>query len=137
MSEKNPVGRPRKIKSPEDFDTLVDSYIDLCRNNDEPILLTGMCLALGLYGKEALAEYAEYPEFSLSVKRARTLIEMEYEKRLNVNSSSAGPIFALKNFGWTDKVESVISGKAGEPVLHEHKHKHDMTDEELINAIKG
>ena len=117
--KKNPVGRPRKIKSPEEFDALVDSYIDLCKSADppEPVLLTGMCLALGLYGKEALAEYAEYPEFTLSVKRARTLIEMEYEKRLNVNSAAAGPIFALKNFGWKDKVEQEMYGKDGGPVM--------------------
>lgn len=137
MSTGNPNGRPKKIKTPEEFDSLVDSYLAKCIKDEEPILLLGMCLHLGLYGKEALYEYGEYEGFSQSVKRARAIIEHEYEKRLNVNSSAAGPIFALKNFGWTDKVENVISGKAGEPVLHEHKHKHDMTDEELINAIKG
>ena len=108
MSEKkkNPVGRPRKIKSPEEFDRLVDSYIDMCRANNEPILLIGMVLALGLTSKEAFYNYgSEYAEFSESVKRARSLIELEYEKRLNINSSAAGPIFALKNFGWKDKQE--------------------------------
>ena len=108
MSEKkkNPVGRPRKIKSPEEFDRLVDSYIDMCRANNEPILLIGMVLALGLTSKEAFYNYgSEYAEFSESVKRARALVELEYEKRLNVNSSAAGPIFALKNFGWKDKQE--------------------------------
>lgn len=104
--QKNPVGRPRKIKSPEEFDRLVDSYIDMCRANNEPILLIGMVLALGLTSKEAFYNYgSEYAEFSESVKRARSLIELEYEKRLNVNSSAAGPIFALKNFGWKDKQE--------------------------------
>lgn len=103
---KNPVGRPRKIKSPEEFDRLVDSYIDMCRKNDEPVLLIGMVLALGLTSKEAFYNYgSEYAEFSESVKRARSLVELEYEKRLNVNSSAAGPIFALKNFGWKDKQE--------------------------------
>ena len=107
MSEKkkNPVGRPRRIKSPEEFDRLVDSYIDMCRANNEPVLLLGLVLALGFSGKDALYEYANFPEFSESVKRARALIEYEYEKRLNVNSSAAGPIFALKNFGWKDKQE--------------------------------
>ena len=137
MSEKNPVGRPRKINSPDEFDSLVDSYFSLCRANEEPILLTGMILALGLCSKESFYHYETYPEFSDSVKRARMLVESEYEKRLNQNSSAAGPIFALKNFGWADKVESVISGKAGEPVEHVHKHKHDMTDEELIDAINS
>ena len=104
--KKNPVGRPRKIKSPEEFDKLVDSYIDMCRKNDEPVLLLGMVLALGFVSKDSLYSYgSEFPEFTDSVKRARALIEYEYEKRLNVNSSAAGPIFALKNFGWKDKQE--------------------------------
>jgi hypothetical protein len=116
MSDKNPVGRPRKIKSPEEFDSLVDSYLAMCRANEEPILLTGMILALGLCSKEAFYLYETYPEFLDSVKRARMLVESEYEKRLNVNSSAAGPIFALKNFGWKDKVEQEMYGKDGGPV---------------------
>ncbi len=135
MSDKNPVGRPKIIKTPDEFDALVNSYLAMCRANEEPILLTGMILALGLSSKESFYHYEEYPEFYDSVKRARLLVELEYEKRLNVNSSAAGPIFALKNFGWADKIENVLSGKPGEPI--EHKHYHDMTDEELVTQIRG
>lgn len=42
------------------------------------------------------------PEFESSVKRASMLIEHEYEKRLNSGMAPTAPIFALKNFGWTD-----------------------------------
>jgi hypothetical protein len=82
----NPVGRPRKIESPEKFDELVDSYIALCQQANEPILLTGLILSLGLTSKEGF-------------------YELEYEKRLNNGSNAAAPIFALKNFGWADKQE--------------------------------
>lgn len=109
--EKKPVGRPRKIDSPETFDMLVDSYIDMCRTANEPILLTGMVLALGLVSKDTFYEYQKFPEFTDSVKRARTLIELEYEKRLNNSSNASAPIFALKNFGWTDKQEVEHSGQ--------------------------
>jgi hypothetical protein len=101
----NPVGRPRKIESPEKFDELVDSYIALCQQANEPILLTGLILSLGLTSKEGFYEYQNYEGFSDSVKRARMLVEMEYEKRLNNGSNAAAPIFALKNFGWADKQE--------------------------------
>lgn len=101
----NPPGRPRKIKSPEEFDALVDGYIDMCRATDEPILLTGMILALGLTSKESFYNYQDYDGFMDSVKRARMLVELEYEKRLNFASSATGPIFALKNLGWKDKQE--------------------------------
>jgi hypothetical protein len=111
MSEpsKRPVGRPRAIDCPEKFDALVDGYFDLCRQNSEPILLTGMILSLGLVSKEAFYNYETYPEFSDSVKRARMLVEMEYEKRLNTASAVAAPIFALKNFGWKDKQEVALT----------------------------
>ena len=106
----NPGGRPKTIATPEEFDAKVDDYVAKCRENGEPILLLGMCLHLGLYGKEALAEYAGYVGFSLSVRRARSIIECEYEKRLVTNSSAAGPIFALKNFNWSDQQQlNVVS----------------------------
>jgi len=108
----NPVGRPRTIKSPEEMDRLVDSYIKMCRDAEEPILLTGMILSLGLSSRESFDEYLTYDGFSDSVKRAKMIIEMEYEKRLNVNSSAAGPIFALKNFGWRDRPAEEGNGEA-------------------------
>lgn len=103
--QSNPVGRPRKIDSPETFDALVDSYLAMCRNAEkpEPITLTGMILALGLCSRDGLDGYAEYPEFADSVKRAKMFIEHEYEKRLIVSTNAAAPIFALKNFGWKDR----------------------------------
>lgn len=115
---KLPVGRPRAISSPEEMDRLVNNYIQMCKANDEPILLTGMILSLGLSSRESFDEYRNYDGFSDSVKRAKMIIEMEYEKRLNINSSAAGPIFALKNFGWKDKheVDSTSSDGSMTPV---------------------
>lgn len=99
------VGRPRKIDSPETFDNLVDTYILTCQDPDNPkaITLTGMVLALGLCSKDTFYQYEDYPEFSDSVKRAKLLVECEYENRLVVGTNAAAPIFALKNFGWKDK----------------------------------
>lgn len=108
--EKNKVGRPRLIASPEEFDNRVDEYLSWCRAKDEPILLTGLVLALGFSSKDTLYQYEKLDEFSDSVKRARTFIEMEYEKRLNTANSATGPIFALKNFGWKDKQEHELIG---------------------------
>lgn len=103
----NPVGRPRKIDSPETFDNLVDTYILTCQDpgNPKAITLTGMVLALGLCSKDSFYDYEQFPEFTDSVKRARLLVEHEYENRLVAGSNAAAPIFALKNFGWKDKHE--------------------------------
>lgn len=104
--EKKPVGRPRKISSPEEFDRLADNYFNMCKEANEPVLLLGLVLALGFVSKDSLYSYgADFPEFTDSVKRARSMVEYEYEKRLQTATSATGPIFALKNFGWSDKQE--------------------------------
>lgn len=68
-----------------------------------------MALALGFTSRGALDEYAHYDGFSHSVKRAKTYVELAYEKRLAGNAPT-GAIFALKNMGWSDKQEIEHSG---------------------------
>ncbi|WP_299081129.1 terminase small subunit [uncultured Fretibacterium sp.] len=103
------VGRPRKIKSVRQFEERAEAYFGECETKREPALLTGLILALGLSSRSALDEYAQRPEFADSVKKAKLRIEMEYEKALH-GRSPTGPIFALKNFGWTDKQDVELSG---------------------------
>lgn len=112
---KNLGGRPRAIPSPEEFDARVDAYVADCRSKGEPILLTGMILAIGLNSRASLDEYQNYDGFSNSVKRAKVIVETEYEKRLvNGTNGAAGPIFALKNFGWRDNKDVTLGNPAGE-----------------------
>ncbi len=73
------VGRPRVIQSAEEMDRRVDDYVTRCHTDDEPLTLTGLCLGLGLSGRQSLAEYEARPDFSDPVKRARLLVEHEYE----------------------------------------------------------
>lgn len=103
------VGRPRKIKSVRQFEEKAEAYFRDCEAKGEPVLLTGLILALGLSSRSALDEYAQRPEFLNSVKKAKLRVEMEYEKALHSRNPS-GPIFALKNFGWTDKQDVELSG---------------------------
>lgn len=105
-------GRPRKIKSPEEFDKLVDAYVQKCQSAEAPITWTGVALALGFTSREAIDEYAKYDGFSDSVKRAKLIVENAYEARLHGNSPT-GAIFALKNMRWSDRQE--ISGPDGGP----------------------
>ena len=103
------VGRPRKIKSVRQFEERAEAYFVECEAKGEPALLTGLILALGLRSREGLDEYGRRPEVTDSVKKAKLRIEMEYEKALH-GRSPTGPIFALKNFGWTDKQDVELSG---------------------------
>ncbi len=48
-------------------------------------------------------------EFSDSEKRAKLLIENQYERKLD-RAKPAGAIFALKNMGWSDRQEVELRG---------------------------
>lgn len=105
------MARPRIISSPEEMDQRVDEFIALCVDKDLPVTLTGMILHLGLVSRQSLDQYGERPEFYDSVKRAKLIVECGYEQRLSGNCA-AGPIFALKNFGWKDRqeVDQTVNG---------------------------
>ena len=99
------MSRPRKIKSVKQFEELAAGYFRECEAKGEPVMLTGLVMALGLSCRDSLDEYGRRPEFSDSVKRAKLRCEMEYEKALH-RAHPTGAIFALKNFGWKDKQDA-------------------------------
>lgn len=101
-----PVGRPRVIQTPEEFNDRVDAYFQRCFEDDEPVMLTGLILALGLCSREALEKYEERAEYTDSVKRAMTMVQSAYERRMH-GTTPTGAIFALKNLGWKDSQEVV------------------------------
>ena len=104
------TGRPPKFTDPDILDDMVDGYIAECEVSEEPLTITGLALYLGFSDKCSLYDYQKKDEFSHSIKRARTLVENGYEKRLG---EGAGSIFALKNFGWTDRQDLNLSGQVG------------------------
>lgn len=111
---KNKGGRPPIIKTPEEFDRLVDQYVAKCRSEEQPLTITGLCLHLGFDERKRLYEQSNRDGFSHSVKRARLIVEADYERRLGDRAiPAAGTIFALKNFGWSDKQEHEVSGPGG------------------------
>ena len=101
---KKPVGRPRIYETPEQFEAKVYEYQKHCRDSDEPVTWTGLALFLGFSSRQSIDEYQNYDGFSDSVKKAKTFVEYHYELRLN-GERPTGAIFALKNMGWTDKIE--------------------------------
>ena len=115
-------GRPRKIESPEEMDRLVDEYVGECIGDEKPITLLGMILHLGLNSRQSLDEYMSYDGFSDSVKRAKAIVEHEYEIRL-IEGGGAGAIFALKNFGWKDKqeIEHTVDESTANRILNARK----------------
>ena len=103
------VGRARIIESPAEMGRLVEEYVAKCHEDGEPLTLTGMILHLGLSSRQSLDRYGDREEFSDSVRRAKLLIENQYERKLD-GPRPAGAIFALKNMGWSDRQEVEFKG---------------------------
>ncbi len=113
--KKSNAGAPARYKDPESMKKDIESYFAnpptkiLRKNGDVQeipfISITGLALHLGFCSRQSMYDYEERPEFSYVIKRARTLIESEYEFLLQ-NGNTTGAIFALKQFQWTDKVEN-------------------------------
>lgn len=96
------IGSPF-YETPEDLQKKIDDYFNIVPG-DENKTITGLCYFLGFESRQSFYDYEEKENFSYTIKRARLRIESRYEDRLFENSN-AGAIFALKNFGWTDKTE--------------------------------
>lgn len=96
------MARPLKFKTPEEFDLMVDLYQAHCVEQRRYMTIPGLALFLGFACKQSLYDYQQKEEFSESVKRARALIE-DATVNVAMGTSGGGPIFILKNMGYTDK----------------------------------
>ena len=121
----NPVGRPPMFKTAEELQVKVDEYFVSGRNvrkiiegtginiktTDVPLItITGLTLYLGFCCRDSFYDMEKLPKFTHTIKMARCRVENYYEELVQISSNVAGPIFALKNMGWQDKVETVHSG---------------------------
>lgn len=97
---KHPGGRPRFYSSPEEMQAAIDTFFD----GDNKVSIVGLALHLGFMDRSSLLDYEGYsPEFFHTLKTAKSRVEAYYEEHL-VENNVAGSIFALKNFGWQDKI---------------------------------
>lgn len=124
MSE--PVGRPLKYKTAEEMQASIDEYFEIHspipmkdasgkpyidnKGNEmydlNPPTLSGLALHLGFVNRASMYDYELRGEFSNTIKEARSRCEQWVESNgLKGNTPPAMAIFALKNYGWTDKPE--------------------------------
>ena len=99
------LGRPPLFDSPESMHEAIEKYFE----SATLITITGLALFLGFESRQSFYDYESKPDFSYIIKRARLRVECAYETRLN-GTLPTGAIFALKNMGWKDKVETEHSG---------------------------
>jgi hypothetical protein len=124
MAENEPKlvgGRPPKYNTAKELQAAIEDYFangvtertiivgpSINRRTETiPVpTITGLVLHCGFADRASFYDYEKKPKFTHTIKRARTFIEKEYEEQLNTGNV-AGAIFALKNFGWTDKQEYI------------------------------
>jgi len=103
----NPVGRPRKFKTAKAMQMAIDAYFALPGLKS----MGGLTMELGFVDRAALLEYiSRGEEFSKTVKAATHRIAHYYEQQAQEKSNPSFQIFALKNFGWSDRQELEHSG---------------------------
>lgn len=99
------AGRPLKFPDVATLETCIELYF--ANTPELEWTITGLAIALDT-SRETLMDYERgegaRAEFSDTVKRSKLKVEHAYEKR-NIRRGNAGDIFALKQFGWTDKRE--------------------------------
>lgn len=98
--------------------------------------ISGLALYLGFCDRHSFYAYEKHEGFSHTIKTARARIEQSYEESLRLGGNPAGAIFALKNFGWSDRLE--ITGAGGGPIKQEQSVKFDWSkvpDDELEGIV--
>jgi len=113
---KHAGGRPPKFETPEQLETACQEFIAL---NPGRLTITGLAMYLGFDSRQSLYDYEKRPEFSYIIKEARLAVENDYEISLRT-ASVTGAIFALKNMGWRDKVETGFTDNEGKDVSPVH-----------------
>ena len=110
--ERNPVGRPRMYSKKEELEEQIKLYFINSYEERTKLTITGLILFCGFSDRKSFYSYEENPEFSYTIKKARTLIEMNYELMLQ-EAFPQGAVFALKNLGWSaeEKIENTVKTK--------------------------
>ena len=124
IPKKNPW-RPRKFEDAGEMFNIGYEHLMKCGENDKPLTITGLVLALGcnwdtfhLY-QSGYYDSIENP-FSDAIKNLRLLVENGYEKLL-FSGRPVGGIFALKNFNWKDAQQVETTEKQKEISPEERK----------------
>jgi|AntAceMinimDraft_18_1070375.scaffolds.fasta_scaffold04292_2 hypothetical protein len=102
----------RLWKTPEDLQKDIDKYFDDCEENNTPLTVTGLALALDT-SRHTLLNYEHDlgKDFNAIIKKAKLMCENFAEQYLFSGKKVAGAIFNLKNnYGWIDKQQFEHSG---------------------------
>lgn len=117
-------GRPPKYKNKEEVEKIIKDYFESLPEIEWTV--TGLAMALNM-SRQDLINYENKEEFFDTIKRAKDKVQESYEKSLRKNGRT-GDIFALKNFGWTDRQEIESENKNINMTYEEYLKKVDDKD---------
>ena len=119
-------GAPLKFNDKKQLALMIEDYFLWCDIQKEPYTITGLALHLDTY-KSVLFEYMKgtgrYAPYTDQIKKAVQRCEHYAERMTYLKGNPAGPIFILKNYGWSDV-------PAEEPDVYED----DGFEEAMIDA---
>lgn len=126
-------GRPLKFETLKDLEDKISAYFE--SEPETEWTITGLALALDT-SRETLMNYEERPEYFDAIKKAKERVHNAYEKDLRRKGRS-GDIFALKNFGWSDRQEvdhTTLGKELPQPILNvvqpNHSNQQDTATEQ-------
>lgn len=138
---KNKGGRPATYTDPELLERRINEYFQYGMNmktvqtkDGEKTIpvptISGLALYLGFSDRHSFYDYQKRPQFSHVIKKARARMETHYEELLQSGVTS-GAIFALKQFGWTDKQETIQTNYNVELSADDLKKLRESLEDEL------
>lgn len=135
------MGRPLTFETVEDLERAIDNYFTGCDNDisiingvpvKSPYTMSGLARALKVC-RQTLLNYEMKGQFLGTIEDARGRCEEYAEKQLFIGKNPSGAVFALKNYGWTDKQELNVGGQYGDnPLkLESNLDTSQLSDDEL------
>jgi len=106
-----PGGQPRKFKDAAELQACLDRYKAYLDESGKPPTIAGLAYYTGI-DRTTIYNYQKDDEYFNTIKDFRDWIIMTYEE-VSIDKGGSGVIFLLKNYGYTDKQETEISGKDG------------------------
>lgn len=102
--EKKGPGQPKLFKTPMELQICIEQYREYLEETKKPPTMAGLAYYTGI-DRSSLYNYANREEYFDTIKRFRDWILMCWEE-YGIDNSSSGLIFMMKNYGYTDKIET-------------------------------
>lgn len=111
---KNRVTHRKIYETQDQLMEAVNGYFESMDKQCMPYTISGLCLAIG-YSREMLLRRCYDPSIGSILMQARLIVEQQHELQILTTNRTTGPIFALKNLGWSERAFLDIGISASTP----------------------